>query len=142
MEKILVVDDIVTNRSLLRQTLVALNNYEVIEAVNGREAIEQFEKEKPDLILMDIMMPDIDGCQAAASIKEKAGDDYTPIIFVTALNTEDSLATALESGGDDFISKPFNVDVLASKITAHLRIRNLNQQLNTKNSLLLRLNHH
>ena len=142
MEKILVVDDIVTNRALLRQTLVALNNYEVIEAVNGREAIEQFIKEKPDLILMDIMMPDIDGCEAATAIKEKAGDEYTPIIFVTALSSEDSLAKALESGGDDFISKPFNVDVLESKINAHLRIRDLNQQLNVKNDLLLRLNHH
>ena len=141
MEKILVVDDIVTNRALLRQTLVALNNYEVVEAVNGREAIEQFKKEKPDLILMDIMMPDIDGCEAATVIKQNMGDDYTPIIFVTALSSEDSLAAALESGGDDFISKPFNVDVLESKITAHLRIRELNQQLNIKNGLLLRLNH-
>lgn len=142
MEKILVVDDIVTNRALLRQTLVALNNYEVIEAVNGKEAIEQFEKEKPDLILMDIMMPDVDGCEAATAIKQNMGDDYTPIIFVTALSSEDSLATALASGGDDFISKPFNVDVLESKINAHLRIRELNQQLNIKNNLLLRLNHH
>lgn len=142
MEKILVVDDIVTNRILLRQTLVALNNYEVVEAVNGKEAIEQFEKEKPDLILMDIMMPDIDGCQAAAVIKKNMGDDYTPIIFVTALSAEDSLATALESGGDDFISKPFNVDVLESKINAHLRIRELNHKLNIKNGLLLDLNHH
>lgn len=140
MTKILVVDDIVTNRALLRQALVALNDYDVVEAVSGKEAISQFEKEKPDLILMDIMMPDIDGCQATTAIKEKMGDDYTPIIFVTALSSEDSLATALASGGDDFISKPFNIEVLASKINAHLRIRVLNQQLNIKNELLLRLN--
>lgn len=74
MKKILVVDDISTNRVILRQTLAALGDYEVVEAVDGREAIEQFEKEKPDLILMDIMMPDIDGCQAASAIKEKMGE--------------------------------------------------------------------
>jgi len=142
MEKILVVDDIVTNRALLRQALVALGNYEVVEAVSGKEAIELYEKERPDLILMDIMMPDIDGCQATTAIKEKMGEDYVPIIFVTALSSEDSLATALESGGDDFISKPFNIDVLASKINAHLRIRSLNQQINIKNDLLNRHNQH
>lgn len=142
MTKILVVDDVVTNRALLRQALVALNDYVVVEAVSGKEAISQFEKEKPDLILMDIMMPDTDGCQATTIIKEKMGEDYVPIIFVTALSSEDSLATALASGGDDFISKPFNIEVLESKINAHLRIRELNQQLNIKNNLLLRLNQH
>ena len=120
MEKILVVDDIVTNRALLRQALVALGDYEVVEAVSGQEAIELYEKERPDLILMDIMMPDIDGCQATAAIKAKMGEDYIPIIFVTALSSEDSLATALESGGDDFISKPFNIDVLADRKSTRL----------------------
>ena len=75
MEKILVVDDIVTNRALLRQTLVALNNYDVIEAVNGKDAIVKFEQEKPDLILMDIMMPDMNGHEATTAIKEMMGDD-------------------------------------------------------------------
>jgi len=140
MKKILVVDDISTNRIILNQTLSALGDYAVVEAVNGREAIEQFEKEKPDLILMDIMMPDMDGCQATTVIKEKMGEDYTPIIFITALSSDDSLVTALASGGDDFITKPFNVDVLESKINAHLRIRELSQQLNLKNKLLSRFN--
>lgn len=140
MKKILVVDDISTNRIILRQTLISLGDYEVIEAVDGRDAIEKFETEKPDLILMDIMMPDIDGCQASRAIKEKMGDDYTPIIFVTALSSDDSLVTALTSGGDDYLSKPFNVDVLESKIIAHLRIRELTQQLNIKNGLLTSFN--
>lgn len=140
MKKILVVDDTLTNRILLKQTLAALGDYEVIEAVSGKEAISQFKKEKPDLILMDIMMPDMDGCEATAAIKSDMGDDHTPIIFVTALSAESSLATALATGGDDFISKPFHVDVLNSKIIAHLRIRELNQQLNAKNNLLLGYN--
>ena len=69
-QKILVVDDIATNRSLLRQTLIALNNYDVFEAASGEEAISQFDKKKPDLILMDIMMPDLNGHETTRIIKE------------------------------------------------------------------------
>ena len=141
MKKILVVDDISTNRIILKQTLTALGDYDVVEAVNGMEAIEKFNLEKPDLILMDIMMPDMDGLEATTAIKGNMGEDHTPIIFITALSSEDSLVTALASGGDDFITKPFNVDVLESKINAHLRIRELTQQLNSKNELLSSFNH-
>ena len=133
MRKILIADDISTNRVILTQTLSALGDYDVIEAVNGKEAITQFNKEKPDLILMDIMMPDMDGMEATTAIKKNMGEDYVPIIFITALSSEDSLVTALASGGDDFITKPFNVEVLESKINVHLRIRELTQQLNSKN---------
>lgn len=140
MRKILIADDILVNRTLLKQTVLALDDYEIIEAVDGNDAVAQYEKEKPDLILMDIMMPGLDGRLATAKIKEKMGDDHIPIIFITALSSNESLATALESGGDDFISKPFNVDVLSSKINAHLRIRELTQQINTKNEALLETN--
>jgi len=133
MSKILVVDDIETNRKLLSKILVAINGCNVIEASNGKDAIVQFDKEEPDLILMDINMPEMDGYQSAAAIKEKAGANYIPIIFVTALSADASLAQALASGGDDFISKPFKVEVLESKINVHLRIRELNQQLNGNN---------
>ncbi len=141
MKRILVVDDVLTNRIILKQTLIALGDYDVVEAVNGMEAVEKFNLEKPDLILMDIMMPDMDGLEATTAIKENMGEDHTPIIFITALSSEDSLVTALASGGDDFITKPFNVDILESKINAHLRIRELTQQLNSKNELLSSFNH-
>jgi len=142
MKKILIVDDIDTNRKLLKQTLAALNTFEIFEAADGKEAISIFEDNAPDLILMDINMPGMDGCQATTAIKKSAGDIYTPVIFVTALSVESSLATALESGGDDFISKPFDFDILNSKINAHLRIRELNQQLNDKNLMLVNHNRH
>ena len=138
--KILIVDDLPTNRKLLRQMLERIDGYVVSEAVNGKEAIDLFEKENPDLILMDINMPEMDGLSSTAEIKKIAGDIYTPIIFVTALSTESALTNALASGGDDFISKPFDADVLQSKISAHLRIRELNQQLGTKNIELSNLN--
>lgn len=136
MKKILVVDDIATNRRLLNQMLVAINNYAVIEAENGMQAIDLYVKENPDLILMDINMPDMDGFQATSTIKDMMGGRFTPIIFVTALS-ESSLSNALASGGDDFVSKPFDVEVLASKINAHLRIRELNLKLNDTNQKLI-----
>jgi len=112
----------------------------VFEAVNGNEAIDLFKIENPDLILMDINMPEMDGLSATAEIKKTAGDIYTPIIFVTAFSAESALTNALASGGDDFIGKPFDTDVLKSKISAHLRIRELNQQLGVKNLELSILN--
>lgn len=140
MQKILVVDDILTNRYLLSQMLVALGDFEVVEAVNGKEAITLFEQTHPDLILMDVNMPVMDGYESATAIKELCGNQYTPIIFVTALSSEASLANSLASGGDDFISKPFSAEVLESKVNVHLRIRELNLQLNYKNKILTTLN--
>ena len=134
--KVLVVDDIPANRKLLRRMIDKMIDCDVVEATNGREAIEAFKAESLDLILMDINMPEMDGYHAASIIKELAGENYIPIIFVTALNTTESLTTSISSGGDDYISKPFDTAVLKSKINAHLRIRELNQQLNIKNTEL------
>jgi len=82
----------------------------------------------------------MNGYEAASAIKRLAGDNYIPIIFITALDSTDALTNSLASGGDDFISKPFDVEVLKSKIIAHLRIRDLNQQLNAKNEQLYSAN--
>lgn len=140
MQKILVVDDIVTNRYLLAQMLMALGDFDVVEAVNGKEAITLYKETSPDLILMDVNMPEMDGYESATAIKALCGNEYTPIIFVTALSSEASLANSLASGGDDFISKPFSAEVLESKINVHLRIRELNLQLNSQNKILTSLN--
>jgi len=137
MIKILIVDDIEMNRALLKQALMIFGDYEIIEAVDGVEAVACFEIEKPDLILMDIMMPDIDGCEAARIMKGKMGDEHTPIIFITALSEENALSRALESGGDDFICKPFDMEILKSKINVHLRIKKLNKQLVNYNQQLV-----
>lgn len=138
--KILIVDDNLVNRVLLKQVLDTIDDYEIIEAVDGRDAIEKYEKYNPALILMDIMMPVMDGKEATTIIKEKTAGIHLPIIFISALNSNESLATALEAGGDDYIAKPFDVDVLLSKINAHLRIRELTQQINNKNKILLESN--
>ena len=130
--KILIADDIDANLLMLERML-KMNGYEVVEAKNGEQAIEVFEREAPDLILMDINMPEVNGHEATSRIKQMTVDNYVPIIFVTAMTEESSLAESLAAGGDDFISKPISCDVLHSKINAHLRIRELNKELNAKN---------
>jgi len=136
---ILVADDIDINRKVLKRILVA-QGHDVVLAGNGYEAISVFEAERPDLVLMDINMPDMDGREAAGRIKELTEDDYIPIIFVTALTGDEELTVSLDSGGDDFISKPVNADVLKAKMAAHLRIQELNTQLNEKNQQLVDYN--
>ena len=140
MQTILVVDDIDTNRKLLRQMLVQIGDYQVIEATDGKEAITQFGEHKPDLILMDINMPEMSGYEASMTIKEMCGQNHVPIIMITALKEETALTNSLDSGSDDFISKPFKLEVLKSKVNAHLRIRELNQQINDKNKQLVQHN--
>jgi len=140
MSKILIVDDISTNRKLLKKMLLLMGEFQVFEAENGKEAVEVFNKEPVDLILMDINMPEMNGYQSAKIIKEQSTDIYIPIIFITAMLESTSLIQALSSGGDDFISKPFDAAVLESKLNAHLRIRQLNQELQVKNNQLLLVN--
>jgi len=89
---------------------------------------------------MDINMPEMNGYQAAKIIKTNANGGYTPIIFITALSEQSSLTKALDSGGDDFISKPLEISVLESKIKAHLRIRDLNEDLQNKNKQMSAIN--
>lgn len=137
--KILVVDDNEVNVHLL-DSMLSRNNYEVVKANNGFDAIKIFEQQQPDLVLMDIMMPGMDGRDCASQLKQMAGDIYIPIIYVTALSQEAALSTALAAGGDDFVSKPINFDILLSKIKAHGRIQQLNSELNEKNRQLAHYN--
>lgn len=140
MRKVLIVDDIEVNRKLLARMLSFIGGFQVVPANDGLHAIELYNKEQPDLVLMDINMPEMNGYQAAKIIKESTLDTYTPIIFITALTEETSLIKALDSGGDDFISKPLSVSVLESKIKAHLRIKDLNEELRNKNKQISVIN--
>src|SRR5690606_24796745 len=87
----------------------------------------------------DVMMPVMDGFEATRAIKEYLGDRHIPIIFLTALSDDASLAKCLAIGGDDFLSKPINEKILQAKIKAHSRIKELNVQLNRQNQELKRL---
>ncbi len=122
--RILIADDSKTERLIL-QSLLKQQGYPVYVARDGREAIEIFKEVNPDIVLLDAIMPNVDGFDAAIAIKKLAGDDFVPIIFVTSLTDVESLARCLEVGGDDFLTKPFNQIILKAKIEAFARMKKL-----------------
>ena len=124
----LVVDDELTNRLLLK-AILGKSGFDVVEAENGEVAVERFNELKPDIIFMDAMMPVMDGYEAASLIKAAAGDDFIPIIFLTALTDKESLARCIDVGGDDFLTKPISATLLKAKVRALERIRDLQREL-------------
>lgn len=120
----LVVDDERANRLLL-STLLRRNQFEIIEASNGQEAIAACQKVIPDIVFMDVMMPVMDGYEATREIKRQHQDQFIPIIFLTALSEHQALSQCVKAGGDDFLVKPFNPEILYSRILAMERIRDL-----------------
>ena len=117
LQKILVVDDTQTNRVIVKG-LLKKRGYEVFEAGDGLEAIEIYQRQHPDLILMDVLMPGIDGYETARRIRVLAGEHWTPIIFVSALSETKDLTEGLEAGGDDYLFKPLNPTILLAKLGA------------------------
>lgn len=119
---ILIADDNASDRLLLA-TIVHRQGHRVLSAGNGAEAVAMFESERPHLVLMDALMPVMDGFEAARRIKQKAGESLVPIIFLTSLTEGEALVRCLDAGGDDFIAKPYSPVVLAAKINAMNRLR-------------------
>lgn len=113
--KILIVDDVKANIMLLK-ALIKKNNYQVIEASNGKEALEMFEVHKPDLILLDIMMPILDGYQVMNKIRNGNINPDIAIILITALDNKDDVVKGFNAGANDYISKPFNNEELEARI--------------------------
>jgi CheY-like chemotaxis protein len=121
---ILIAEDSAADRLLL-STIVRRQGHQVLTAANGAEAVEVFRRQQPSLVLMDAMMPVMDGFEAARQIKALAGETLVPIIFLTSLTESEALARCLEAGGDDFLAKPYNQVILAAKIKAMDRLRRL-----------------
>ncbi|WP_415759640.1 ATP-binding SpoIIE family protein phosphatase [Pseudomonas sp. LT1P18] len=121
---ILIAEDSAADRMLL-STIVRRQGHEVLTAANGAEAVEAFRQQRPQLVLMDAMMPVMDGFEAARQIKVLAGETLVPIIFLTSLTESEALARCLEAGGDDFLAKPYNQVILTAKIKAMDRLRRL-----------------
>ena len=124
----LVVDDNEPSRILLNN-LLTQKGYRVYQAVNGKEAIEIFCRVQPDIILMDLLMPVMDGYEATRNIKKIAGDQFVPILFLTSLNDERALQRCVDEGGDDFLTKPFSLGILEYKVRALLRVRDIHVKL-------------
>ncbi|MEK6738882.1 MAG: response regulator [Planctomycetota bacterium] len=120
--KILVTDDIKQNVKLLRVILTA-SDYDVVEAYDGEEALEKAKAERPDLIIMDVMMPRLTGYEACRKLREDDALRDIPVIMVTALHEMDDRIKGIEAGADDFISKPFNKVELLARVKSLLRTR-------------------
>ena len=121
---VLVADDAESDLLILSAILTRVG-HKVIEAHDGYQAIELYQEYQPDIVILDVVMPTRDGFETAKIIKEMAGDEFVPIIFLTSLTDTTSLVKGLDAGGDDFLSKPYNLIVLNSKINALNRLRNL-----------------
>ena len=119
--KILVVDDTKLNLSLITK-VVSSEGHIAIIAQNGEEAVEKYLSEAPDLILMDVMMPVMDGYQATEKIRELAGGKWIPVIFLSAKAQDQDQVKGLEVGGDDYLTKPVNLTLLKAKIKSMQRI--------------------
>jgi DNA-binding response OmpR family regulator len=125
-EKILVVDDEWELRNLLTEFLTG-EGYDVIQASNGEEALELAEKEEPQVILLDIKMPGIDGIEVCRRLKEEDQTRFIPVIMVTAL--EDRDVDAFVEGADDFVIKPFSLMEFSFRVRSMLRIKHLTDDL-------------
>jgi diguanylate cyclase (GGDEF)-like protein len=137
--RILVVDDHEDNIELLRARLEAWG-YEVDAARNGTEALDRVRDVPPDLILLDVMMPNIDGNEVARRIKQNPALPFIPIIMQTALDSTDSKVEGLEAGADDYITKPIEFAELKARLRSMLRIKRLQEELEERERQLLEAN--
>ncbi len=148
MEKILIADDVPANIKMLGEMLKG--RYELLVATNGEKAVQLACQSVPDLVLMDVMMPEMDGFTACERLKAAQETSGIPVIFITASNEEEDIVRGFTAGGVDYIAKPFNPTELHARIRTHLEIKNsreslrqysrtletINNELNEKNALL------
>ncbi|HBE59021.1 MAG TPA: hybrid sensor histidine kinase/response regulator [Cyanobacteria bacterium UBA11366] len=135
--KILIVDDNPTNLGLIFEYLTDAG-FKVLVALDGESAIQQAEYSKPDLILLDVMMPGIDGFQTCSLLKANQATQDIPVIFMTALCDTGDKVTGFNVGAVDYITKPIQPTEVLCRVKTHLTLRNLQKQLEKQNEELLR----
>lgn len=139
MSRILCVDDEPVNLKLLQATLNP-HGYEVITAASGREALEKLREQRIDLVLLDVMMPEMDGFEVCRRIKDDAKVRDIPVVMITALTSKQDRITSIEAGAEEFLSKPFDhVEVLA-RVKMLLRVKSLNERLSSAYNSIIDLN--
>ena len=118
---ILIVDDVISNVLLLK-VLLGKEKYNILTASGGREAIEITVNQQPDLILLDVMMPEMTGFEVAAHLKNNSKTANIPIIFLTALNSTEDVVKGFQAGANDFITKPFNKEELLVRVNHQISL--------------------
>ncbi len=131
--QILVVDDVAANVKLLEAKLIS-DYYEVITASDGFEALEQAKAHKPDLILLDVMMPGMDGFETCQRLKADPELSHIPVVMVTALSEKTDRLKGLEAGADDFITKPINDAAMFARVKSLIRIKTLLDELRLRDT--------
>ncbi len=126
--KVLVVDDVYDNVKLLAHVLED-EGYEVSAAYNGREALAAVAADRPDVILLDVTMPEMDGIEVCRRLKTDDHLRMVPVILVTAKDMDEDVVNGLDAGADDYVSKPFSSHVLAARVRAALRTKHLEDLL-------------
>jgi adenylate cyclase len=137
---ILIVDDQPQNLELLEAHLVPLG-YEIVKAENGAEALGQFADNKIDLVLLDVMMPDMNGYEVCKRVKRDLRNTFLPIIMLTALDNIKAKIDGLDAGADDFLNKPFQKAELVARVNNLLKIKFLHDEVDLRNNLISSMLH-
>ena len=138
MATVLIVDDIEGNARLL-ESLLAPDSYDVRAACDGAEALRLIRTEPPDLVLMDVMMPHVDGFEACRAIKGDPDTRLIPVVLITSLSDSASRLRGIDVGADDFVSKPFNPHELRARVRSLLRIKYYTDDLDSAESVIVSL---
>lgn len=133
--RVLVVDDHPSSR-MTAVALLSVEGYDVIEADSGSSALEIVNSGNPDLILLDVMMPGMDGFEVCRRLKQDDHTRLTPIVFITALDDRRSRLRGIEAGGDDFLTKPFDQLELSARVKSLIRQKRLNEDLDHAEKVL------
>ena len=120
--KILVVDDKLENIQVL-YSLLGGEGYEVNAATNGPQALKDVQNERPDLILLDVNMPKMDGFEVCKKLKAQSDTSRIPVIFITANNDDQKISEGFKAGAVDYVTKPIKTDELTSRINTHLQLQ-------------------
>lgn len=129
---ILVADDDPDTLSIVTGVIEVLG-HKVVGAADGSQALEYFKQYQPDLCILDVMMPGMSGTDVCSNIKKLQGGELIPVIMLTARDSIQDKVGAFEIGADDYVTKPFNYQELQARVTAFLRVRELNLRLSEKN---------
>jgi diguanylate cyclase (GGDEF)-like protein len=133
--KVLVADDSAVSRKLIEHAL-ADDRCELIYAKSGREAIALFTEHRPEVVIVDWVMPDLTGIELCAHIRTKSNESYTYIIIVTGMAEKENVVAGLAAGADDYVTKPFHPEELRARVGVGLRIIKLHREIELKNQLL------
>jgi putative two-component system response regulator len=136
--RVLVVDDLEPNRELLEAYLTAAG-YEVTLACDGQEAIESVASQSPDIVLLDIQMPRLNGYDVCRALKEDDRTRMIPVVMITALSELEDKIRGIEAGADDFLTKPFNKLEMLTRVKSLLRVKHLNDEVDGAQDIILTL---